>query len=286
MNGYERSRGSSVRNGGRMIARSAMLIGCLILSGMVIMVPGSAPAAAAGMGPKQLWDRGNEYAASKLYGDAVGYYTGAIQKNKGEIPMADVARIFNSRGLAFLALKDPDRALSDFGNAMELDDRNPEFILNRGGVYLDLRKYERAIDDYSTALELNPRSAAAFAGRARGYQGSGVHDKAVADFAKLLEIEPNNAAALYGMGISYKASKQDEKAIEAFDRVLKIEPKNAGASYQKAGIYARSKKIDAACVWLDIAVGDGYRDWDALKNDPDFDALRKNPCYLKVIAGK
>jgi tetratricopeptide (TPR) repeat protein len=169
---------------------------------------------------------------------------------------------------------------------MELDDKNPEFILNRGGVYLDLGKYERAIDDYSSALALNTRSAAAYAGRAKGYQGSGAHDKALADFAKLLEIEPNSAAALYGMGISYKAGRQDEKAVEAFDKVLKVEPKHAGASYQKAGIYARSKKIDAACVWLDIAVGDGYRDWDALKNDPDFDALRKNSCYQKVIAGK
>ena len=286
MNRNARNRERSARNGGRMMERRAIMIGCLILIGMVILMPVGVPAAVASLGPKQLWDRGNDFAANKLYGDAVFYYTGAIQKNKGELPLADVARIFNSRGLAFLALKDPDRALTDFSNAMELDERNPEFVLNRGEVFLGQRQYGRAIDDFSAVLALTPRSAAAYAGRAKAYQGSGGHDKAVADFTKLLELEPNSVAALYGMGVSAKAGRHDEQAIEAFDRVLKIEPKHADASYQKAGIYARTKKIDAACVWLDIAVGDGYRDWDALKNDPDFDAVRKNPCYLKVIAGK
>jgi len=263
-----------------------MMIWCFVLSGIMAMLPGSVLSADAVLGPKQYWQKGAEYADNKLYLDAVEYYTRAIRTNKGEIPMEDVASIFVSRGMAFLGLNDQDRAIDDFSNALELDDRNQEAALSRGGVYLDRKQYARAQDDFTMVLKLNPRSTAAYAGRSRAFQEAGDHDRAIADLTKLLELEPHNVGALYRMAMSYKAERQDEKALEYFDKVIKIDPNHAAASYQKAGIYARTKKIDAACVWLDIAVTDGYRDWDALKNDPDFDPIRKVSCYRKAMAGK
>jgi tetratricopeptide (TPR) repeat protein len=257
----------------------------MVLGVVMAAMPGSALSAAA-MGPKQYWQKGSEFAGNKLYLDAVEYYTRAIRTNKGEIPMDDVARIFNSRGMAYLSMNDQDSAIADFSNALELDEKNQEFALNRGNVFLNRKQYERALDDFSLVIKLNPGSAAAYSGRSRAFQETGDHDKAIADFARLLEIDPRNVGALYNMGVSYKAKQQNDKAIETFDKVLKIEPNHAAASYQKAGIYARTKKIDAACVWLDIAVADGYRDWGVLKNNPDFDALRKNDCYRKIMANK
>jgi tetratricopeptide (TPR) repeat protein len=277
--------GISLRKGGGTMVRR-MMIGCFVLCGIMATMSGSALSAGAAMGPKQYWQKASEYADNKLYLDAVEYYTRAIRTNKGEIPMEDMARIFNSRGMAYLSLNDRDRAIDDFSNALELDDKNQEAALSRGGVYLNRKQYGRAQDDFSMVIKLNPRSTAAYAGRSRAYQEAGDHDKAIADFTKLLELEPRNAGALYSMGVSYKAKQQDDKALETFDNLLKIEQNNAAASYQKAGIYARMKKIDSACVWLDIAVADGYRDWGVLKNDPDFDSIRKVDCYRKIMAGK
>jgi tetratricopeptide (TPR) repeat protein len=277
--------GTSLRKGGGTVVRR-MMIWCFVLSGIMATMPGSVLSADAVLGPKQYWQKGTAYADNKLYIDAVEYYTRAIRTNKGEIPMEDVARIFIGRGMAFLGLNAQDRAIDDFSNALELDDKNQEAALSRGGVYLDRKQYERAKDDFSMVIKLNPRSTAAYAGRSRAFQDEGDHDRAIADLTKLLELEPRNVGALYSMGISYKAKHQDEKALDTFDKVLKIDPDNAAASFQKAGIYARTKKIDAACVWLDVAVADGYRDWGALKNDPDFDSIRKVDCYRKTMAGK
>jgi tetratricopeptide (TPR) repeat protein len=263
-----------------------MMVWCFVLGGIMATMPGSALSADAAMGPKQYWQKATEYAGNRLYVDAVEYYTRAIRTNKGEIPIEDVARIFNSRGMAYLGLNEQDRAIDDFSNALELDENNQEAALNRGGVFLNRKQYGRARDDFNMVLKLNPRSVAAYAGRSRAFQEAGDHDKAIADLTKLLEIEPRNVGALYSMGVSYKAKQQDEKALETFDNALKIDSNYAAASYQKAGIYARTKKIDSACVWLDIAVADGYRDWGALKNDPDFDAIRKVDCYRKTMAGK
>jgi tetratricopeptide (TPR) repeat protein len=247
---------------------------------------GSTVFAAPAMSPKQYWEKGTGYAENKLYIDAVQNFTLAIRTNKGEIAIEDVARIFNSRGLAYQGLNDLDKAIDDFSNALELDDKNPEFSLNRANAFLGRKQYERARDDFSKVIALAPRSAAAYAGRARVNQEAGSLDPAIADYRKLLELEPRNISALYGMGLAYKSKRQDAKAIEVFNELLKIEPRYAAASYQNAGIFSRTGKIDSACVWLEEAVANGYRDWDVLKNDADFDAIRKVDCYRKIMSGK
>lgn len=247
---------------------------------------GSSVFAAPAMGSKQYWERGTGYAENKLYIDAVQNYTQAIRTSKGEIAVENVARIFNSRGLAYQGLNELDKALDDFSNALELDDKNPEFSLNRANAFLGRKQYERARDDFSRAIALAPRSAAAYAGRARANQEAGSSDLAIADYRKLLELEPRNVGAFYGMGLAYKSKHQDAKAIEVFNELLKIDPRYAAASYQNAGLYSRAGMIDSACVWLEEAVANGYSDWDALKNDADFDSIRKVGCYRKIMAGK
>jgi tetratricopeptide (TPR) repeat protein len=258
----------------------------LILAAMMTILSGGILPAFAAMSPKQYWEKGIGYAENKLYIDAVQNFTQAIRTNKGEISIADVARIFNSRGLAYQGLNELDKAIDDFSNALELDDKNPEFSLNRANAFLGRKQYERARDDFSGAIKLTPRSAAAYAGRAKANQAAGSSDLALADYQKLLELEPRNVSALYGMGLAYKSKRQDAKAIEVFNELLKIDPRYADASYQNAGLFARAGKIDSACVWLEEAVANGYRDWDALKNDADFDAIRKNSCYRRVLSGK
>jgi len=253
---------------------------------IVVVIAGSSAFAATAMGPKQLWDKGAEYAANKLFIDAIANYTQAIQKNKGEISIEDVAKIFTSRGLAYLALSDGDKAIDDFGNALELDERNQDALLHRGNVFLARKQFDRALQDFSKVVDLNPRNAAAYTGRARTFVEAGNYDRAIVDLTKLLQFEPRNVAALYSLGVVYKRKRQDDRALETFDALLKIDERHAASSYQKAGIYARQKKVDSACVWLDIAVADGYRDWETLKTDPDFDAFRKNSCYQKVMAGR
>jgi tetratricopeptide (TPR) repeat protein len=268
-----------------MFMKTMMQWNVVVGATLAVLIGNSAFAAPA-MGPKQYWEKGTGYAENKLYIDAVQNYTQAIRTNKGEVSIEDVARIFNSRGIAYQGLNEPDKAIDDFSNALELDDKNPEFSLNRANAFLGRRQFERARDDFSRSIALAPRSAAAYAGRARANQEAGSPDLAIADYRKLLELEPRNVSALYGMGLAYKSKRQDAKAIEVFNELLKVDPRYAAASYQNAGMYSRAGNIDAACVWLDEAVANGYRDWDALKNDADFDAIRKVDCYRKITAGK
>jgi tetratricopeptide (TPR) repeat protein len=267
------------------MVRKNMLLCGLVVMALFGLMPGTSRSATTASGPKQYWQKGLDCARTNLYIDAVEQFSLAIGTNKGQIEVADVAKIFNSRGLAYLALHETDKAIDDFSNAMELDGKNPEFAMNRGKVYAGSGEWEKAGTDFSTVIKLDPGSGEAYAGRANAFLKDKDFDRALADLARLVEMEPRNAAALYEMGLAFRGKGQDEKAVAAFNDALKIDPHYYAASYQNASIFARAGKIDAACVWLEEAVANGFRDRDALKNSTDFSSLRNIDCYRKAIAG-
>ena len=258
----------------------------VLLSGVFITLTGAIDQAFAAMNPLQYWMAGTRYAENKLYIDAVENFTQAIRTNKGDLSIEDVAKVFSNRGLAYENMDQPDKALDDFSNAIELDEKNPEHYLHRGSFYLSRKQYQKAQDDFDEAVRLAPASAEAYEGRGRAALETKDYDQAAADYERILALEPRNYEALFRLGLAHKGRKKDDAAHETFDRLIKAVKVHAGAAYHKAGIFARQKKIDSACVWLEIAVQDGFQDWSALKNDGDFDILRKNPCYLKLLAGK
>jgi tetratricopeptide (TPR) repeat protein len=253
----------------------------------IIMVLGCvAVLSAAALNPRTYWEKGLEAAESKLYLDAIDYYTRAIRTNKGEIGIEDVAKIFRDRGVAHMNLRQYDEAASDFSNAMMLDQSNISFYSDRGLAYYYLKQFDQASDDFSKAIARNPRNVSAYSYRGMVFMEAKNYDRAIQDYSKAIEIDPKNATAYYNRGLAYKYEGLNDKALQNFDKVLEIAPKDHSAGYQKAAIYALLGKIDVACTWLEIAVENGYNDWAAIKNSPDFDRIRKTDCYRKIMAGK
>src|ERR1700689_549806 len=68
----------------------------------------------------------------------------------------DLAELYSHRGNAYYAENDNDRAIADYGKAIELD---PKFTIafdQRGVAYFDKKKdYDRAIADFDKAIELD-----------------------------------------------------------------------------------------------------------------------------------
>ena len=98
-----------------------------------------------------------------------------------------------SRGAIFCdALREYDRAISDFTRAIELEPRNPFAYKNRG-VARNLRgDVEGAIEDYTQAIDLNPRYAVAYTNRGVIRASQGNFRAAIADYEKALRVAPKN----------------------------------------------------------------------------------------------
>jgi len=258
----------------------------LLCASVLLLVSGIVPPASAAAGPKEYRQKGLDFAANRLYIDAVQQFTQAIRTNKGEIPLEEIAGVFSSRGLAYEGLNEYDKAIDDYSTAISINDRNPEFYRNRGLAYLHEQQYERAQNDLGKAIELQPKLAVLYAGRGDAYLQDGNADRAIEDYGRALELDPRTVSVWFSLGMAYKKAGQDDKALQAFGKMLDAEPKHAAAAYEKAAIFSRQGKIDSACVWLDTAVENGFRDWDSLKNDAAFNNLRKIDCYQRVVRGK
>jgi tetratricopeptide (TPR) repeat protein len=81
----------------------------------------------------------------------------AIEKLNGVIALKpEFAEAWNRRGDAFVALGDHDRALADYGHAIELNPYQFGALESCGQIWLERSDYRKAADYFRRALELNP----------------------------------------------------------------------------------------------------------------------------------
>ena len=72
---------------------------------------------------------------------------------------------------------------------------DPEAYERRGYVELQLKDYDKALTDYSEAIKLKPNEAKYYQLRALILQTKGDFKAALADTDKVLQLDPNNANA-------------------------------------------------------------------------------------------
>jgi tetratricopeptide (TPR) repeat protein len=95
-------------------------------------------------------------------------------------------------------LSQNERALADFGKAIELEQLNPQYYEDRAITYLKLREFARAQTDLAMALGLDSKRPTAHReeGRLASYQGE--HARAVRSFAQAMDNDD-------GIGVVYAA---------------------------------------------------------------------------------
>ena len=80
---------------------------------------------------------------------------------------------YYSRGMAHFEKGEYDRAIADYGKAIELGLDGAVIYDNRGDAYFNKQEYDRAIEDYGRAIEIDPNLASAYNGRGFAYLREG-----------------------------------------------------------------------------------------------------------------
>ena len=148
--------------------------------------------------------------------------------------------------------KEPKKAIEYFNNAIELEPdyaNDTFFCARRGNAYSDLGQYERAIEDYDDAIRLDP------------------------DWG-------NN---YFYRGLAYRKLGQYERAIKDYNRAIRLDPDDAENYYNKACCCALQNKAKQACKWLQLAIERGYNNWKHIREDKDFDNIRKESCFINLL---
>lgn len=98
-------------------------------------------------------------------------------------------RIFYNRGMALLAKKRRDEALSDMDRVVKLHPRMTFVYNTRARIHFELKQYDQALQDVDFSLSLDPRQSGAYLIRGMTYKRLGRAEEALQDFRAGCELK-------------------------------------------------------------------------------------------------
>ena len=137
--------------------------------------------------PKVYYKQGVSNYDLKEYEKAIVNFNEAIEIDPG------FTGAYYNRGLSYYYLNVPESAIADFNKVIQLDSKIANVYNMRGLSYYDLNEHEKSIADYDKSIELNPNASWIYTNRANSYDSIGESKKALEDYSKSLEIDPDNA---------------------------------------------------------------------------------------------
>lgn len=206
----------------------------------------------------------------------------------GKLGFTTDAKTAFYRGNFYHERQQYEAALAQYDLCLTLKPDFPEALYNRGNTYHRMERYEEALADFNQALKLEPDAPDALYNRGLTYAKMERYEEALADLNQALKIKPDYPEALNGLGTTYIKMERYDEALSAFNRALKLKPDYPPAVYNIACLFSLRGKSDDAISYLEkaIALDDKLRKYAATDPDRDFDNIRDNPRFKKLIEGE
>lgn len=125
---------------------------------------------------------------------------------------------WNQLGLAYLRLKNYEKSISIYKQALRTNPNDPTVHSNLGTVYFTTQKYKEALDEFNVAVRLNPNYAEAWTNLGSTYGTFQQFDSAISAFEKAVAIDPNSVQANYFLGITWQSKGNAMLAKQYLDR--------------------------------------------------------------------
>lgn len=170
---------------------------------------------------------------------------------------------WNNKGLAHLDLKEDEKALESYEQALKADPNHFDALFNLGVTLNSLKRYPEAIKAYDRALAQKPDYADAYYSRGQVYSNANQPDKAIADFEKAMQLgvkKPKHEVKA-SMAAAYASAKQFDRAVAAYDEAIQ-EQASADYYFKKGNALAGSGKMEAAIAAYEatIAISPDFAD--------------------------
>jgi tetratricopeptide (TPR) repeat protein len=221
-------------------ARAFACAGLVVVLGAAL----SAGVAAAQTAEQRAWCNGQFDVTPKRRVDAC---TAVI--DSGRIEGKSLSAALGNRGEAYADLRNVDRAIADFNEALRIVPKNSRALTDRGEAYLNLRNVDRAIEDFNDAVRIDPGNSKAFAGRGVAFQFKGGDDsseRAISDWTEALRIDPGNADVLENRARIYMIQRNYDGMIADYGALIRLDPQNDWAFQQRAYAYRHKGELDRA----------------------------------------
>ena len=153
----------------------------------------------------------------------------------------DYAAVYNERGVAYSRKGLYDRAVADFGRAIDRMTNPAAAYYNRANAYRRQGSYDEAIADYGRAISFRSGFARAYNNHGNVYRHKRQYDRAIADYDRAIGLKPDYALAYKNRGDVYRRKGMFDLAVADYDAALRLSPEYSGAYGSKAWLRATAR---------------------------------------------
>ena len=177
-------------------------------------------------------------------GDAVLAPSG--ETNGAAPPDSRTAADLLKSGQSWYQKQEYDKAIADFGAALEIDPRYAPAYISRARVWLQKHSRERELADYEAAISLDPGNATYRVARAEYWSARGFHNRAMADFAEAIRLDPENPSILVSRGNEWRRDLKVDLAMADYTQAIQLNPKYTPAYIARANAWKQIRRFDRA----------------------------------------
>jgi TolB-like protein/Flp pilus assembly protein TadD len=196
-----------------------------------------------------------------------------------------------ARGLALGLRKNWPAATAEFERALDLDPRSFEAAYYHGRASLSRGDFEKAADMFARAADSRPDDYQALSMRGLALRKLGRPEeaaesarRALAAMDRRLAINPGESRAWYLGAVDLIYLGERERAFQWAERAVAVDPTEVSTLYNVGCVYAMAGEKDHAIANLERAVQNGFAERGWVDNDADWDSVRDDPRFEKILA--
>lgn len=164
------------------------------------------------------------------------------------------AALYAQRGAARFKLREFDRAIADFTQALKLDGKLDEAYFGRGMALGRDGQIDEALIDFGVYIHRHPNSSLAYTKRGIRQLWKGDLDAAEKDFTRAIALDPRNAEAHDDLGVIHAQRGDYDKAERHFHAVLRADPSYQKGWHNLAMVYFITARNERALDTVDRAL--------------------------------
>jgi tetratricopeptide (TPR) repeat protein len=206
------------------------------------------------------------YMARKDYREAAFSYKRLADKN----PQNPV--YLNKLGIALHQQAALSAALKYYERASKVDPSYADAQNNIGTIWYQRKKYGKAIKAYQRAINIRADMAVLHSNLAYAYFGDKKYQEAISSFRQALSLDPQ----LFEHNSSRSGSILQDRSVGDRGRFYFLLAKS----------FAEAGNLERCLIYLRKAKDEGYKELAAVKSDPSFAAILKDPGIQEVLAPK
>ena len=178
----------------------------------------------------------------------------------------------NKLGIALHQQESLGQALRYYERASKVDPSYADAQNNIGTIWYQRKKYGKAIKAYQKAINIRTDMAVLYSNLGYAYFGDKRYEQAISSFRQALALDPQ----LFEHNSSRNGSILQDRTVGDRGRFYFLLAKS----------FAEAGNLERCVIYLRKAKDEGYKDLSAVKSDPSFAAVLKNPAIQEVLAPK